>query len=46
MAEAISALVVLGYTQTEAAGVIAAQPADAPVDELIKAGLRALAGSR
>jgi Holliday junction DNA helicase RuvA len=46
MSEAISAFVVLGYNQSEAAAAIAAQSQDAPVDELIKAGLRALAGSR
>ncbi|MCL2056238.1 MAG: Holliday junction branch migration protein RuvA [Oscillospiraceae bacterium] len=46
MAEAISALVVLGYSQSEAAGAVGALPADTPVDELIKAGLRALAGGR
>jgi len=43
MAEAISALVVLGYSQSEAAGAIGSMPGDTPVDELIKAGLRAMA---
>ena len=42
VSEAISALVVLGYSQSEAASAIAAQPPEAPVEELIKAGLKAL----
>ena len=46
IAEAISALVVLGYSQSEAAGAIGSMPGDTPVDELIKAGLRALDGAR
>ncbi|MDL2232268.1 Holliday junction branch migration protein RuvA [Ruminococcaceae bacterium OttesenSCG-928-L11] len=46
IAEAISALVVLGYSQTEAASAVGTLPADSPVEELIKAGLKALAGTR
>ena len=41
--EAISALVVLGYSQSEAAAVIGAMPPNTPVEELVKAGLRGLA---
>jgi Holliday junction DNA helicase RuvA len=44
--EAISALVVLGYSQSEAAAVIARLDAATPVEEMIKAGLKALAGGR
>jgi Holliday junction DNA helicase RuvA len=44
--EAISALVVLGYGQSEAAAVIAKMDASTPVEEMIKAGLKALAGGR
>ena len=43
--EAISALVVLGYTQGEAAAAISGLDPDLPVEELIKKALRAL-GSR
>ena len=43
LAEAISALVVLGYTQSEAASALAAQSPEAPVEDLIKHGLKALA---
>ena len=46
VSEAISALVVLGYGQSEAASAIAVQPPDAPVEELIKAGLKALSRGR
>jgi len=46
ISEAISALVVLGYSQSEAASAIAAQPPEAPVEELIKAGLKALSQMR
>lgn len=41
--EAISALVVLGYTQSEAASAVASLPADTPVEEMIKAALKKLA---
>ena len=41
--EAISALVALGYSQSEAAAVIGAMPPQTPVEELVKAGLRGLA---
>ena len=41
--EAISALVVLGYSQSEAASAVMKQDPALPVEELIKAGLRALA---
>ena len=41
--EAISALVVLGYSQSEAASVIMKLDAALSVEEMIKAGLRALA---
>ena len=40
--EAISALVVLGYSQSEAASAVMKQDPSLPVEELIKAGLRAL----
>ena len=43
MGEAISALVVLGYTQGEAAAAVASFPADWPVEELIKGALKKLA---
>lgn len=42
--EAISALVVLGYGQSEAANVITALDPSTSVEEMIKAGLKALAG--
>lgn len=42
--EAISALVVLGYAQADAASVVARLDASLPVEEMIKAGLKALAG--
>lgn len=44
VAEAISALVVLGFAQVDAAAAIAKLDADTPVEDMIKAGLRALAG--
>ena len=40
--EAISALVVLGYSQSEAASAVMKQDPSLSVEELIKAGLRAL----
>lgn len=46
IAEAISALVVLGYSQSEAAKALAGQPAEASVQELIKVGLKKLSGAR
>lgn len=46
ISEAISALVVLGYSQPEAAAAIGTLPPDLPVEELIKTGLKALAGTR
>lgn len=42
--EAISALVVLGYNQSDAASVVSKMDAGMPVEEMIKAGLKALAG--
>lgn len=45
MGEAISALVVLGYTQGEAAAAVASFPADWPVEELIKGALKKLASA-
>lgn len=41
--EAISALVVLGYSNAEASKALAGMSADTPTDELIKAGLKKLA---
>lgn len=41
--EAISALVVLGYSQSEAASAVAKLPAETPVEEMIKAALKKLA---
>lgn len=41
--EAVSALVVLGYTQADAAAAVAAFDAELPVEEIIKRGLKALA---
>lgn len=46
IAEAVSALVVLGYSQSEVARAIAGQPAETSVQDLIKTGLKKLAGSR
>lgn len=45
-AEAVSALVVLGYSKTDAVQALSSYPADTPVEELIKAGLKALASFR
>ncbi|WP_368233737.1 Holliday junction branch migration protein RuvA [Anaerotruncus rubiinfantis] len=42
--EAVSALVVLGYSQSQAAQALAGIEPDTPVDEMIKRGLKALAG--
>lgn len=42
--EAISALVVLGYNQSDAASAVSKMDADTPVEEMIKAGLKALSG--
>lgn len=44
--EAIAALVVLGYSQSEAAAAVAGLDADMPVDEMIRRGLRLLASNR
>jgi Holliday junction DNA helicase RuvA len=44
-AEAISALVVLGYAQSEAAAFIASMDPSASVEDMIKAGLKGLAGN-
>lgn len=41
--EAVSALVVLGYAQADAASAVARLDPETPVEEMIKAGLRALA---
>ena len=46
VAEAVSALVVLGYSQSEAARAMAGQPPEASVQELIKVGLKKLSGAR
>lgn len=43
MSEAVSALCVLGYSQSQAAQVLAGLSADMPVDEMIKHGLKAMA---
>ncbi|MBQ2799455.1 MAG: Holliday junction branch migration protein RuvA [Ruminiclostridium sp.] len=43
VSEAISALMVLGYSNAEATKAIAGMPADTPTDALIKAGLKNLA---
>lgn len=45
-AEAISALEVLGYGRSDATRIITGLPADMPVDEMIKHGLKALASNR
>ena len=42
--EAVSALVVLGYAQSEAAAAVAKIDQSLPVEEMIKLGLKALAG--
>ena len=44
--EAISALVVLGYSQSDAAKVVTSLDPSASVEEMIKAGLKALAQTR
>ena len=44
--EAIAALVSLGYTNAEAAAVIAKLPQDLPVEEMIKRALKSLAMGR
>jgi len=41
--EAVSALVVLGYSQADAALAVSALDAETPVEDLIKAGLKSLA---
>lgn len=43
VSEAISALMVLGYSNAEATKAIAGMPADTPTDALIKTGLKNLA---
>lgn len=43
VSEAISALMVLGYSNSEATKAIAGMPSDTPTDALIKAGLKNLA---
>lgn len=42
--EAIAALVVLGYSQSEAASAVSKLVPETPVEDMIKAGLKALAG--
>lgn len=42
MAEAINALVVLGYSNTEAASAVASCPPDMPAPDMIKSALKAL----
>ena len=42
--EAISALVVLGYSQSDAASVVTSMDPSTSVEDMIKAGLKALAG--
>ncbi|MCL2578898.1 MAG: Holliday junction branch migration protein RuvA [Oscillospiraceae bacterium] len=44
--EAVSALVVLGYSQTDAALAVSGIPEETPVEEMIKQGLRKLAKKR
>ena len=46
LSEASSALCALGYSPSEAAKALAGAAADLPVDELVRMGLRALAGGR
>ena len=46
LSEAVSALVVLGYTQGEAASVLAGSDETLPVEELIKQALKRLASGR
>ena len=44
--EAVSALVVLGYSQTDAVRVVSGTPEDTPVDQIIKQALGKLAKKR
>ena len=44
--EAVSALVVLGYSQTDATLALSGVPEETPVEEMIKQGLRKLAKKR
>ena len=44
--KAIQALVGLGYSQSEAAMAVSTQPKDAPLEELIRLSLKALASKR
>lgn len=44
--EAIAALAALGYSQSEAASAIARLDQSLPVEELVKGGLKALAGTK
>ena len=44
LSEAISALVVLGYPQAQAAKAVSSLDSELPVEELIKAALKVLAG--
>lgn len=44
--EAVNALMVLGYSKADAAKAVSDLPSDSPVEEMIKHGLRALAGNR
>ena len=44
-AEAVSALVVLGYAQSDAAAAVSGMDPDTPVEDMIKAGLKYLASS-
>ena len=46
IAEAVSALVVLGYSQSEAAMAVSKIDATLPVEEIIKLALRGMAGRR
>ena len=46
MAEAVNALLVLGYSQAEAASAVGYLPGDLSVEEMIKAGLKTLASGR
>lgn len=46
MAEAVSALVVLGYSNAEAVNALSSCPLDASVEDMIRVGLRTLAKAR
>ncbi len=46
MQKAIQALVGLGYSQSEAAAAVSRQPQDAPLEEMIRLSLKALAMKR